>query len=290
MGWLNSQYPPEKYNAQWMRRFIEELRVILNDPSLIVNIEGTTNQVNVSNDGEGTVTLSTPQSISTASNVQFGNITGTGLVKGSTGHFGGNTHYSEFEADGTYVAKGNAITWRDEYVGGEWFVPTGATAADIVDYTIGGVATKKYSFDGTTTIEKIGNTFEIPHDMAITQVNNGDIRLEFHLHIAPSTNAASVGCVFEVDWCYIPLNGAPIAGTKLTLKKTFSANSRYYNYLVDGDFAVPSGGFGVGGLIEFTVSRTPAATDDTYTSDVIFYKAAMHVPCDTLGSRSEYSK
>lgn len=201
---------------------------------------------------------------------------------------GGN--YSEFEADGTYVAHGNAITWRDEYVGGEWFVPTGASAPDIVDYTIGGVVTRKYSFDGSTTIEKIGNTFEIPHDMAVTPVNNGTLDLEFHLHIAPSTNSAASSCVFVVDWCYIPVNGLPIAGTQLTLTKSFSANTQYCNCLVDGHFSVPSGGFGIGGLIEFTVSRTPSNASDTYTSDVILYKAAMHVPCDTLGSREEYVK
>lgn len=197
--------------------------------------------------------------------------------------------YLEVEVDGTLVARGAAITWRDEYVGGDYFVPNGAQAPDQVDVTIGGVVTKKWSFDGANTTEKLGNTFEIPHDMAITQVNNGTERLEFHLHLAPSTNDSGQ-CRFVVDWCYIPFGGVPIAGAQMILVKSFNANLQYANLLEDANFTIPVGGVGVGGLIEFTISRTPTHQDDTYNSDIIFYKAAMHVPCDMLGSRSEYIK
>lgn len=200
---------------------------------------------------------------------------------------GGN--YSKFEADGTYVAEGAAITYRDEYVGGAYFVPTGANAPDEVNATIGGVVTKKYAFDGVNTVEKLGNTFEIAHDIALDAVNAGTEYIEIHVHFAPSDN--NTGDVkFTVAWCLIPVNGAPISGTPVTLTKTIAANQQYFNLLKGGNLTVPEGGFDVGDLIEFTISRDPGDEADTYAHDVIFYKAALHVPVDTLGSRSIYTK
>lgn len=200
-----------------------------------------------------------------------------------------NGNYTYFEDDGTLVAKGNAITYRDEYVGGEYFEPSGATAPDIVNVTIGGVVTRKYTFDGVNTIEKLGNTFEIPHDMAVDQVNAGTEFLEVHVHTAPSDNNAGI-IRFRFDWCLIKINGAPITGTTVYITKTVTGNQQYHNLLGDVHLPVPEGGFTIGDLIEFTLSREPANEGDTYASDAIFYKCAMHVPCDTMGSRTEYTK
>jgi hypothetical protein len=200
-----------------------------------------------------------------------------------------NGNYSLFEADGTYVAKGNAITYRDEYVGGEWFVPQGASAPDLVTPTIGGVVTRKYAFDGVNQSEVLGNTFEIAHDVALAAINAGTLPIEFHLHTAPST-VGTGQYRFVIDWCYIPPNGAPIAGTQLVILTNITTNKQYYNVLSGGNLAIPVGGVNLGGLIEFTVTRTPTHQDDTYADDVIFYKAALHVPCDTAGSRQTYIK
>jgi hypothetical protein len=200
-----------------------------------------------------------------------------------------NSNYSYFEDDGTYVAKGLAITYRDEYVGGEYFVPQGATAPGEVNYTIGGIATRKFSFDGNNLAETLSNTFEVPHDMEITNVNAGTLFLEAHLHIAPSTNNTGFAR-FTFDWCLIKVNGAPIAGTQGIFLKEFTANKQYHNLLVGINLTVPVGGFTIGDLIEFTLTRTPTHASDTYPDDTIFYKCALHVPCDTLGSRTNYTK
>lgn len=203
-----------------------------------------------------------------------------------------NGNYSYFEPDGTLVAKGEAITWRDEYVGGVYFVPSGASAPDEVNVTIGGVVTKKYSFDGVNIIEKLGNTFEIPHDMEITKVNSEEISVEFHLHIAPSDNVTTGDVRFVIDWCLIKVDGAPYAGNQLILTKSIIAGKQYHNCLTGIDLPIPSGsgGFGIGDLIEFTVSREPQNANDTYSADILFYKSSLHVPLDTLGSRQRYTK
>jgi hypothetical protein len=210
-------------------------------------------------------------------------------VAGTYSIFGGSANNSKFELDGTLVASGTAICFRDEYVGGEYFVPNGASAPDTVNATIGGVVTQKYAFDGVNTTEKLGNTFEIPHDIPITEINAGTFPIEVHVHIAPSDN--NTGDVrFTFDWCLIKANGAPIAGTQVVITKTITANQQYYNLLVGGNLAVPSGGFGIGDLIEFTLTRDPSNAGDTYASDVLFYKIALHVPVDMLGSRTTYTK
>lgn len=199
-----------------------------------------------------------------------------------------NGNYSFFEDDGTLVCAGNAITYRDEYVGGEWFTPQGATAPDVESYTIGGVATRKHAFDGVNVNETLSNTFEIAHDSAISLINAGTLPMEFHTHAAPSTTGSGT-YRFTIDWCYIPPNGAPIAMTQLVIEKAIN-NQQYHNVLSGVELSVPAGGYAIGGIIEFTLTRTPQHTNDTYAADVILYKAALHIPCDMLGSRQRYIK
>jgi hypothetical protein len=167
-------------------------------------------------------------------------------------------------------------------------VPNGAAAPDETSYTIGGVSTKKYAFDGNVTTETLGNTFEIAHDIDLTKVNDSTLSIELHIHAAPTTNDAGVGR-FVVDWCYIPPNGAPIAGTQLVLLLTIEANKRYNNTLTAGNLALPVGGFALGGIIEFSLSRTPSHADDTYAPDIALYKCALHVPTNRRGSNTIYA-
>ncbi len=203
-----------------------------------------------------------------------------------------NGNYGYFNDSGALVLKGDAVNWRDEYVAGEYFTPTGSAAPDIVDATIGGVVTRKWSFDGSTTIEKLGNSFETPHDMDYTSVNAGTKSIEFHIHAGPSDNNSG-NVRFVVDWVLLKAQGSGsriISGTQLVLTKTFASNNQYTNYIFGANLTLPTGGFSIGDIIEFTISRTPSDVADTYASDTIFYKCALHVPVDMLGSSQTYSK
>jgi len=93
-----------------------------------------------------------------------------------------------------------------------------------------------------------------------------------------------------LDWCYIPVYGAPIAQTSLSMDFTISANEQYYHKVAGVELPKPSSGYSIGDKILFTVRRTPTDAADTYASDFIFSKCAMHVPVDTLGSRQRYIK
>ena len=75
-------------------------------------VAGTSNQISVADDGDGTITLSTPQNIHTSATPTFGTITTSGNVTGSvtsTGSFGqvvagGNIHASKFIGDGSNLS------------------------------------------------------------------------------------------------------------------------------------------------------------------------------------------
>ena len=188
------------------------------------------------------------------------------------------------------------ISYRDEYVGGPWVDASGAAAPDLVNYTIGGVATRKYSFDGTATEERLSNCFEIPHDAAVDQLNAITERIEVHIHWMPSTNDAG-NVKWFLDYCYIPVNAAPIPQTGLSVVATVPINTQYYHRISAfvGPGAVislpkPTSGFTIGDVIEFTLRRTPTDPQDDYAADAILLKVAMHVPINSSGSRQLYVK
>jgi len=201
---------------------------------------------------------------------------------------GNGDNFTAVETTGVLRAEGSAITYRDEYVGGQWVLASANAAPDEVSVTIGGVPTKLYSFDGVNTVERLSNTFEIPHDMVIDKVNDGTFKAEWHVHYAPATTGSG-NVKFFFDWCYIPPNGAPIAMTSLSCLKTVN-NNQYNNVVCGTELPVPSGGFGIGGLIQFNLRRSPADAQDTYAADVLLFKTALHVPVDTNGSRERYAK
>ena len=186
------------------------------------------------------------------------------------------------------------LRWRDEYVSGVWQPAAAQAAPDVENYTIGGIGVRKYSFDGGNTEERISNHFEIPHDIPIDLINDGTTWIEAHIHWQPSTN--NTGTVqWFFDWCYLPLNAAPIAMTGLSYTQTINANEQYFQKLcafeVGGvaKLPIPAGGFNIGGIIQFNLRRTPTGDNDTYPDDAILIKVALHVPTDDRGSKNIYN-
>ena len=215
------------------------------------------------------------------------------IVNGSTND--GSTNALEIkDSDGDIVeytdtAGFHQVRYRDEYVGGEWVDAAGAAAPDIVNVTIGGVATRMQAFDGNVTEEKKSNHFEIAHDLPIAKINDGTYKIEWHVHMRPSTNNAG-DVKWFMDWSYSPQEGAPIAMTSLSCIKTINANEQYYHLLCGTELPVPVGGYEIGGIINFNLRRTPTDGDDTYGDDILLIKTALHVPTDGDGSRQRYVK
>ena len=192
---------------------------------------------------------------------------------------GGN--YSEFEADGTYVAKGEATVFRDELP--SYLVPAaGGAAPDSVAHTIGGVARQLYSFDGAATVEILSGSFEIPHDWKVGS------EIEVHIHWRPSTTGTG-NVEWHFDWEYSPPQGAPVPKTTLSGVATIPSNQQYWHKL-DQIGLINATGFSLGGKIGFNLRRSPAGVKDTYGADALLEQIAMHVEIDTLGSRQRYIK
>jgi hypothetical protein len=127
--------------------------------------------------------------------------------------------------------------------------------------------------------------FEIRHGSAIEFINSGEMPLEFHIHMMPSSNNAGTA-IFTFSWAYSPPQGAPIAGTPIDVTFVIVANRQYWHLLAGGNLALPSGGFAIGGKIEFTVTRKAAG--NTYADAILFDKCALHRPINQMGSVNVY--
>lgn len=174
------------------------------------------------------------------------------------------------------------VCYRDEYVGGDWVPAGGGTAPDLENYTMAGLSTRKYAFNGTTTEERLSNCFEIPHDY------KDGAPIEVHIHWRPSdNNAGNVEWFF--DWEYSEVDSAPVAQTSLRVIVPVLANQQYF-HKVNSFIPLIDNGYKLGDIINFTLRRTPNSVNDTYNADAILEKVAMHVPVDTLGSRQMYVK
>ena len=158
---------------------------------------------------------------------------------------------------------------------------SGVTAPDLTDYTIGGVYRRMYSFDGTTTTEGLTGAFEIPHDYMYGE------DIEAHLHVRPATTGTGT-FKFTFNYEHSPAQGAPVSKTPLTLTYEITSDKQYYNLIIL--FGVLEDGFQIGDMIGFNLVRDPTDSEDTYTGDMIFSQVALHVPCDTNGSRQRYVK
>ena len=192
-----------------------------------------------------------------------------------------NGNYSYFEEDGTLVSKGLATTYRDELP--SYILPVaGAPAPDLVLHTVGGVSRQFYGFDGVNTQEILSGSFEIPHDYAYGML------IELHIHWRPSTTG--IGDVqWFFDWEYSPPQANPLPQTALNVVSQITSNQIYRHKLTSFGY-LPNLGFTIGGKIGFNLRRSPLGALDTYGGDTLFEQIALHIPCDTLGSRQIYAK
>jgi hypothetical protein len=211
--------------------------------------------------------------------------THTGLVSGDLVMFTYNYNRESISRSMTLTHYDSRFypKWDDEYPSGQWVNAAANAAPDEVNVTIAGLATRKLAFG---TGEAKSNMFEIRHGTALDFVNSGEMPIEFHIHMMPSTNNAGTA-IFTFNWTYSPPQGAPIAGTPIDVTFTIAANRQYWHLLAGGNLALPVGGFAIGGKIDFTITRK--ATGNTYPDDILFDKCALHRPISNFGSINLYS-
>lgn len=248
-------------------------------------IAGTSNQVTITDDGDGTITISLPQNIDTGANPTFNNITGTGFVKGATGQFGdvANGHYSEFEADGTYKANGDATTFDD-------------LLGDVTRLQVIGTG---IAFDNTENAINFKTTANLSDYVISNYQNRHKWKLGSsvypHIHFEQDQN--------NIPNFFIRYRWQRQGQAKTTAWTDYKCNTTAFTYvsgtlnqIVHGLGITPPVGYSLSDIIQFRIFRDNANTGtvfagaDPYTTDVLVTGIDIHIEADTLASRAQYSK
>ncbi len=196
-----------------------------------------------------------------------------------TAKFGGVNDHTEFEEDGTLVARGSATLWDDL---------TGSLIARRLESTSGRL---QYDYSENAIIMQdngtLGNTadslifnFQKPHGAKV------DSEMRLHIHWEQTSNEAIV-----FDGRYrIQNNNAAKTTTWTTFQATMANNVFPYvsgtlnqiTSLVAVDMSTSS----ISCTIEFQLART----DDVGNDDILAIFVDAHIERDNNGSREEYVK
>ena len=188
---------------------------------------------------------------------------------------GGN--YSEFEADGTMIAHGNARTFDDmqvnlgEVEGSGWLGTPGAT---VVAYRSGSALL----FENSTT-----DGYKIRFNCQITHKYAEGENIEFHLHIG-NNSATSGNSVFKLTYEWANMEGTfPTATSTST---TVAIDGTDGKHQVEEVIASITGtSKEISSILLCTLERVADDASDTFGEDIYVIGLDFHVPTDSIGSR-----
>jgi hypothetical protein len=206
-------------------------------------------------------------------------------VNGEIAKFGDSSNYTEFEADGTMQAKGDATCWRDEL-------------GDVTKLKVQGVGIKDNATEGTITFQTSANlsdfvytNVQLNHDREMT------CTIYPHLHFFQSEDTMPNflleyrwqvnGAIKKTDWTQVRCNTS-------TFSYVAGETIHQIAHTEDG-ISVPDG-TEVSDIVQFKIYRDNANTSerfndsDPFTTDVEVMSFDVHICTDMLGSRTEYSK
>jgi hypothetical protein len=193
--------------------------------------------------------------------------------------FGSASHHTQFEADGTMKAVGDATTFNDINISGN-SLGVGPAAPSVV--AIAGSGILSYAFIGTGVLsDELHGSMEILHDY-----KEGS-NIAPHVHWMPST--ADVG---DVKWQmeYIWVNRGGTAGASTTIDVTTAAGGTAWVGHISSFPAVSGAGMEMGSRFMFRIFRNPADGADTYGFDAVLLDIGVHYERDTVGSRTVAAK
>lgn len=204
---------------------------------------------------------------------------------------GGETDYSEFEADGTLVFNGDATVWDDMRVVPGSFDRPGASDPTIVAYDVnaGGVSTYLWQF-AKNNIASF--TIQLPHSYKV----GTDIYA--HIHWTPGPRGAAesgntVGWKIEYSWANIGSNFPTMLSLDLsdTCDGTDHKHQMTSEVVIDGHTVAK----GMSSMLICNVKRTDTGADDTWAGTIsgqlpMLLEIDFHYQIDTVGSRQQSSK
>lgn len=201
--------------------------------------------------------------------------------KSALAEFGGETNYSQFEADGTYKANGDATTWEDV----QFVISSGrVAAANFPTWETFTTNTSEYSFAVNDYIDLGAN--EPFHGWQ----EGTDISI--HLHV--TTKAANATgdnryAKFTVYFGYADVNEAWVE-TSLTAELTIPTGSPVLHHflLSMGNLSLPNNKIGT--QIKPRLKRIAATGGTEYASNIFVTQLGAHIKQDTIGSREIATK
>ncbi len=194
-------------------------------------------------------------------------------IVGATGKFGGASHYSEFEADGTLKMTGNATVWRDINIDLGPF-RGGATAPTFAEVRASSGIYGVAMADG----DEISGCFEIPHEVLLSSA------MTPHVHFIPTgTVTAPDNCKFQLLYQLISDGGTFSASSSSLDTGNVAIGTQWVQQRCDFTANITNAA-GVGAHLYYTFRRI-AASGDNYAGTIHVGTFGLHVECDVIGSR-----
>jgi len=193
---------------------------------------------------------------------------------------GGETNFSDFEADGTLRFNGDATVWEDVNAGSLTLVgPVGLQpgVVEILDNT--GTATGIYSrsFD----VDELGSTFiEAPHAMK----SGSTVYFHVHWHGQDTAPTGTDYVKWEVTFFGVADGETIPAPTTISVETAIDTQYERMDSYFAGTVLVDTFD-----QVGFTLKRVTAA-GDAYASEVVVHTIGIHVEMDTVGSRQVTTK
>jgi hypothetical protein len=194
---------------------------------------------------------------------------------------GGDTHYTEFEADGTIVMTGDATVWDDSMVAPTSFRSGGtALTFDLLTATI-----YTHRFDVGDQIHVV---CQLPHSI------KAGSSIVPHLHII-NKNAignTNYNVAFDIHYTWANIGSIfPSELNELNVKQSFQNIAALTHKMLSFTALAPTAvQGGISSIFMAKITRVAADAQNYATADIYSLGFDIHFEKDTLGSRQPTSK